>query len=121
MGGTEGWNCSDSQLPFCFTGCYSVLERELKKKQILSFPRFCKGRNSVFQSVGLSCAFVLFPYMTARAKANLSHDSCQTSGGHLIDLMVSYFTTDEKLGLFQMKFKGRALNVPGPVLICGNK
>lgn len=71
--------------------------------------------------MGLSCGLVLFPYMRARAKANLSHEYCQISGGHLIDLKVSHFTTDGELGLFQMEFKGRALDVPGPVLIRGNK
>lgn len=75
----------------------------------------------MFQSVGLSCGFVFFPYMRARVKANLSRDYCQISWGHLIDLMVSCFTTDGKLGLFQMKLKGRALDVPGPVLMHGSK
>lgn len=55
--------------------------------------------------MGLSCGLVLFPYMRARAKADLSHEYCQISGGHLIDLKVSHFTTDGELGYSRWNLK----------------
>lgn len=59
--------------------------------------------------MGLSWGFVSFPYVRARAKANLCHEYCQISGGLI---KASHFTADGELGLFQLKFKGRALEIP---------
>jgi len=51
-------------------------------------------------------------------KANVSHEYCEILGGYLIGLFRgSHFTSDRELLIFQMKFKERALDASGPVLL----